>query len=67
MNLIERVGGRKFIVAASTGLATCVLVWFGKIADGIFATVILGTVGAFIVGNVTQKIKEGARNRDGSE
>jgi len=65
MSLIENVGGRKFVVTATTGFATCILVWFGKIADGIFATVILGTVGAYIVGNVAQKIK--GNGKEGSD
>ena len=65
MSIIERVGGRKFIVTATTGFAACVLVWFTKISDGVFETVILGTVGLFIAGNVVQKVKaDQARSTD---
>lgn len=57
MKLIDQLGGRKFIMVAVTGFSVCVLVWFGKISDGVFETVIIGTVGMFIAGNVVQKVK----------
>lgn len=50
-------GGRKFFITLGCGIACTVLVWFGKISDATFATIILGTVGAFITGNVIQEVK----------
>lgn len=48
-------GGRKFLLTLGCGAACSVLVWFAKISDEVFATIILGTVGAYIGGNVWQK------------
>lgn len=47
-------GGRKFFLTVGCGVACTVLVWFAKISDGVFASIILGTVGAYIYGNVKQ-------------
>lgn len=41
------------------GAVTSVLLWFGKLDSGTYTTVILGTVGAFIVGNVAAQKKGG--------
>lgn len=62
---IEFLGGRKFIMAATTGFSVCVLVWFERISDGVFETVLLGTVGLYIAGNVWQKVKEGRVEAEG--
>lgn len=48
-------GGRKFFLTLGCGVACTLLVWFAKISDQVFATIILGTVGAYIGGNVWQK------------
>jgi hypothetical protein len=52
----------KFIATVGCGLVTSLLCWFGKIDGNVYATVIIATVGAFIVGDVTQKVKEAANN-----
>lgn len=52
--------GTKFIATVGCGLVTSILCWNGKISDDIYAMVILGTVGAFIAGDVVQKVKEAA-------
>lgn len=58
------VGYRKFIVAVLALLCLTVLCAFGKITGSEFITGMLGTVGSFIMLNVTQKIAE-AKNAAG--
>lgn len=56
---IANFGGRRFLLTVGCGLATTALVWYGKIGDGVYATVIIATVGAYITGNTVQKVKGG--------
>lgn len=57
MKLIDHIGGRKFVMTLGCGMATTMLQFMGKLdADGgTYAMVIIGTVGAYIAGNVVQK------------
>lgn len=55
--LIESFGGKRFILTLGCGIVTSVLVWFGKISDAVYATVIIATVGAYIAGETTEKVK----------
>lgn len=55
---MQQLMGTKFITTIGCGLVTSVLCWYGKISDDVFAMVILGTVGAFIAGDVIQKRAE---------
>lgn len=50
--------GTKFITTIGCGIATTWLCYLGKISGEVYATVIIATVGAFIVGNVTQSVQE---------
>jgi len=52
----------KFVATVGCGIATTALCYLGKIDGNIYATVIISTVGAFIAGDVTQKVKEAAIN-----
>ena len=52
----------KFITTIGCGVATTMLCYAGKIDGNIYATVIIATVGAFIAGDVTQKVKEATIN-----
>ena len=56
MNRIQSMGGRKYTLSILTLLMTTILTAFKIVDGGVFTTVILGTVGAFIVGNVGQDI-----------
>ena len=48
---------RKFLLAMSTLACSSLLVAYGKIDDGVYATIIVATVGAYLAANVTQKLK----------
>lgn len=50
-----RYGSRKFLFAAGVLISATVLVWFAKIADGVYSAVILGTLAAYMTANVAQK------------
>lgn len=52
------IGYRKFTVAILALLCLTVLCAFGKLTGSEFITGMLGTVGSFIMLNVTQKIAE---------
>jgi hypothetical protein len=47
--------GRKFFLASAVLLATCGLRMAGLVGAGELVTLILGTVGVYIAGNVAQK------------
>ena len=51
----DRLTSRKFILALLSLLSLSVLVWFGKIDAGVYATGLVATVGAYLTANVVQK------------
>lgn len=53
---MDKLKSRKFIVSILALLSATGLCWAGHIADGVYATVVVGTVGAYITGNVLQKV-----------
>lgn len=55
---IEQCGGRRFVLTLGCGAACTVLVWLGKIDGPVFRDIIIGTVAAYIAGNVVQKVKD---------
>ena len=57
--ILKTLGGTKFLLSVGSGLATTILQACGKLdpAGSTYALVIVGTVGAYIAGNVTQTIK----------
>lgn len=56
---IQSFGGRRFLLTLGCGMATSFLQYMGKLdpAGSTFQLVILGTVGAYILGNTYQKVK----------
>lgn len=53
----EGWGGRRFLLTVMTQISVTALVWSGKISDDVFSVLVIATVGAYIAGNTTQKIK----------
>ncbi len=55
---MNRYASRKFVMALLSLASASWLVWEKVISAGDYKAVILGTVGAYIVGNVAQKAVE---------
>jgi hypothetical protein len=53
--LLNRIGGRKFIVALASIASASLLVWLGRIDAGVYSVVMVATAGAYMAANVTQK------------
>ena len=56
MAMTTSFASRKFILAVATLVAASVLVWFGRIEALLRRDVVIATVGAYITGNVAQKV-----------
>lgn len=52
---LEALISRKFLLAVLSLVVCTVLVWLDEIDDGVFATVMVATVGAYLAANVAQK------------
>lgn len=52
---MSRYASRKFLLALLALISASLLVWGGFIADGVYSAVVIATVGAYLVSNVTQK------------
>ena len=48
------LGGRKFTAAIAAGATASVLCYLGKLSGAEYEVIILGTLGAYITGNVWQ-------------
>lgn len=46
---------RKFFIAIISLISCTTLMWFGKIADGVYSTIMVATIGAYLAANVAQK------------
>ena len=53
----DTIGGRRFLITIGAGVTATVLQWFGKLdpAGGTYAMIVMGTVAAYITGNVAQR------------
>ena len=56
MNL-DTLGGRRFLLAMGSSITTTLLQFLGKLdaAGSTYALVVVGTVGAYIAGNVAER------------
>lgn len=57
-DFITALGGRRFVLTVGAGAVNSFLRWHDKIDVSAYTTLIMGTVGVYIVGNVAQKWKE---------
>lgn len=60
----EKLVSRKFILAVLSLITTTTLCFTGDINGGVYSTVIIATVGAYITGNVLQKNQPPAEKKD---
>ena len=61
--MLDTVGGRKFIAVILVIVLVATLVWFAKISDSTFGTVIISVVLGYMGGNVAQKwVNKGETN-----
>jgi hypothetical protein len=56
--IINKLGGRTFLLTLGCGAATTALCWAGKIDGTTYAAVVLGTVGAYITANAVRGVKQ---------
>ena len=54
MNLTSFLS-RKFLVVLGVLVGNAALVWYGRIADGVYSAVVISVVAAYLAANVTQK------------
>lgn len=54
--MIAKIGGRKFLLSMLSLLSATVLCVLHHISDGVYSAVLIATAGAYIAGNVTQKL-----------
>ena len=47
----------KFILCGATLASVHVLVWFGKVGEGVYGAVVAGTIGAFIAAEAFERAK----------
>lgn len=52
---MNRFSSRKFILALLALASSTFLVYTASISDGVYSSIVIATVGAYITGNVVQK------------
>ena len=61
--MFDTVGGRKFVAVILVIILVAILVWFAKISDSTFGTVVVSVVLGYMGGNVAQKwVNKGEAN-----
>lgn len=58
VNLFQLFGGNRCGITLGCGIATKLLCFFGKITGDVYAMVTIATVGAYIAGRTTQRVRE---------
>ena len=58
MNNFWSYTSRKFTLVVITELLNAFLLWQGKLTSDTYSMILVGTVGAYIAGNVFQKTKQ---------
>lgn len=48
----------RFCLCVGCGLVSSLLLWFGKLQDASYTTIILATVGAYVAGGVVERTRE---------
>lgn len=66
MNL-SSYGGRRFLLTVISGAGTWLLCVLGLIDGGVYATVTIATVAAYITGNTIQKQAEAKATREDAQ
>jgi hypothetical protein len=61
---MNNVGGRKFILSMCALFSATALVACHRISDGVYSAVIACTVGAYIAGNVAQRINSSPTTKE---
>jgi hypothetical protein len=54
--MINDVGGRKFILAMMALFLATALCWSEHIHEGVYSAIVVAILGAYITGNVVEKI-----------
>lgn len=52
---LNKFFSRKFLLALFAVTGNFAMVYFGKISDGVYSTVIVATIGAYLTSNVISK------------
>lgn len=55
--MLDKLGGRRFLITVISGAGTFLLVFLGKIDSSTYSVVTIATIGAFITGNTWEKLK----------
>lgn len=58
---MDKVGGRRFLLCALAIFFVFALVLVGKVSDDIFRDVVIGVIGAYVLGNTGQKVFENVK------
>jgi hypothetical protein len=53
--MMERAGGRRFLLVCAVYAGSSALLWFGKLDSANYASILQWSVAAYIVGNVAQR------------
>ncbi len=48
----------RFVLCVGCAAVCSVLLWFSKLSDGSYTTIIIATVGAYIAGGAIERVKE---------